>query len=296
MTGLLSSCAWLKENLDHPDVRVVDTRWFLGEPGKGRRLYRQGHIPGALFMDLDDDLAAPTGPGRHPLPSRREFAAFLGRQGIGNRRRVVVYDQGSGAIAARLWWMLRDVGHSEVSVLDGGFSAWVAGGGPTSTEQPAPAPTTFEIGTGPTSTIDRENLRFRLGKVQIIDARPSERYRGENETIDPVAGHVPTSVSAPTTGNVGSAGLFKSPEQLVEHFEKMGLDPRRPVVSMCGSGVTACHNILALRMAGFPEATLYPGSWSDWSSSGFPAVTGPEPGHSPAPGRISDARRLESAR
>ncbi len=281
MDGLLTSCTWLMERLDHPDVRVVDTRWFLEESGKGERLYRQGHIPGALFMDLDDDLAAPMGPGRHPLPDRLEFAALLGRSGIGNRRHVVVYDQGSGAIAARLWWMLRDIGHSEVSVLDGGYSEWLASGGPTSTERPQFAQTTFDIGEGSTTTIDRETLRSRLGNVQVIDARPPERYRGDVETIDPVAGHVPTSVSAPTTGNIGPGGRFKSSEQLVDHFKEMGLDPTQPVVSLCGSGVTACHNILALRLAGFPEATLYPGSWSDWSSSDFPAITGSEPGPPP---------------
>lgn len=277
MTGPLASCAWLGKHLDHPDVRVVDTRWYLGEPGEGRRQYRQGHIPGALFMDLDDDLAAPEGPGRHPLPDRDRFAALLGERGIGNRHHVVAYDQGSGTIAARLWWMLRDLGHSRVSVLDGGYSEWLATGGAVSTAGGEMPRTVFEAGEGPTVTIDRDDLRSRLGTVQVIDARPPERYRGEVETIDPAAGHIPTSVSAPTTGNIGPDGCFKPPEELAEHFEDLGLDPAMAVVSSCGSGVTACHNILALHLAGFPEAVLYPGSWSDWSSSGFPVATGPNP-------------------
>ena len=281
MTGPLVSCAWLEDHLSGPGVRVVDTRWYLGEPGKGRRGYERGHIPEALFLDLDDDLVAPTGPGRHPLPDRAHFAALLGRIGIGNRHRVVVYDQGPGAIAVRLWWMLRDLGHSRASILDGGFAEWTARGRPTTTEVRRLPPTTFEVGDTRTFTIDRHALRSRLGKVQVIDARPPERYRGNIEPVDPVAGHIPTSISAPTDGNVGADGRFKSPQELAEHFQKMGLDPGVPIVSSCGSGVTACHNILALRLAGFPEAILYPGSWSDWSSSGFPAVTGPEPGSAP---------------
>ena len=282
MTGPLASCAWLQEHLDDPDLRVVDTRWYLGEPGKGRLRYERGHIPGALFMDLDDDLAAPAGPGRHPLPDRDRFAAMLGQRGIGNHHQVVVYDQGPGSVAARLWWMLRDLGHVGVSILDGGYSAWTVTGGPTTTEVPAMAPAVFDGGEGCTSTIDRNALRSRLGIVQIIDARPPERYRGDVEPIDPVAGHIPTSVSAPTDGNLGLDGCFKSPQELAARFTELGIYPDKPVISSCGSGVTACHNILALHLAGFPEPTLYPGSWSDWSSSGFPAATGANPGPPPA--------------
>lgn len=278
MTGPLASCAWLQEHLDQPDLRVVDTRWYLGEPGEGLRCYEQGHIPGALFMDLDDDLAAPVGPGRHPLPDPELFGAMLGKRGIGNRHHVVVYDQGPGSMAARLWWMLRNVGHRRVSVLDGGYLEWNSAEGPTTTERPEMVPTRFEVVKGWTHTIDRHVLLSRLGTVQVIDARPSERYRGDVETVDPLAGHIPSSVSAPTDGNLGPDGRFKHPEQLTERFRELGIDPEQPIVSSCGSGVTACYNILALHLAGFPEAMLYPGSWSDWSSAGLPVVTGPRPG------------------
>ena len=282
MSRPIVSCAWLAGRLDDPGIRVADTRWYLEEPGGGRRRYEEGHIPGAVFLDLDHDLAAPTGPGRHPLPKRAAFGATLGGCGIGNRHHVVVYDQGSGAIAARLWWMLRSVGHHRVSVVDGGYHEWAASGGPTTTATPHLPDTTFEAGCGCTSTVDRHSLRSRLGSVQVIDARPPERYRGEVETIDAAAGHIPTSISAPTGGNLGPDGTFKPPEELAAHFADLGIDPAEPIVSSCGSGVTACHNILALHLAGFPEAILYPGSWSDWSSAGFPVATGPRPG--PPPG------------
>lgn len=283
MNSPLVSCAWLSGRLDDPGVRAVDTRWYLGEPGKGRRRYEEGRIPGAAYMDLDDDLAAPEGPGRHPLPAPEDFAEALGRRGIGSHHHVVAYDQGPGSIAARLWWMLRDAGHERVSVLDGGFGRWAASGFPveSGTEPPA-APAVFEARSGASPTIDRDSLRSRLGAVQVIDARPAERYRGEAEAVDPVAGHIPGSISAPTGGNLREDGTFKTPEELAARFAGLGIDPAAPVVSSCGSGVTACHNILALHLAGYPDAVLYPGSWSDWSASGYPAAVGPLPGAVPS--------------
>lgn len=283
MNSPLVSCAWLSGRLDDPGVRAVDTRWYLGEPGKGRRRYEEGRIPGAVYMDLDDDLAAPEGPGRHPLPAPEDFAEALGRRGIGNHHHVVAYDQGPGSIAARLWWMLRDAGHERVSVLDGGFGRWAASGFPveSGTEPPA-APAVFEARSGASPTIDRDSLRSRLEAVQVIDARPADRYRGEAEAVDPAAGHIPGSISAPTDGNLREDGTFKTPEELAARFAGLGLDPAAPVVSSCGSGVTACHNILALHLAGYPDAVLYPGSWSDWSASGYPAAVSPLPG--PVPG------------
>ena len=282
MTEPVVSGRWLADRLDDPGIRVADTRWFLGQPGAGRLRYEEHHIPGAVFLDLDDDLAAPEGPGRHPLPSQDDFAELLGRHGISNRHHVVVYDQGPGAIAARLWWMLRSVGHQQVSVLDGGYGRWSDQGHPVTAHPSQPVPTTFEIGESTTLTADRDRVLARLGTVQVIDAREPERYRGETEPIDSVAGHIPTAVSAPTAGNVNPDATFLPARALAARFSELGLDPDVPVVSYCGSGVTACHNLLALHMAGYPEGILYPGSWSDWSASGMPVATGPEPG--PPPG------------
>ena len=282
MTGPVASCAWLAERLDDTAIRVVDTRWYLLEPGGGRRRYEEAHVPGAVFLDLDTDLSAPAGPGRHPLPTPEDFGGLLGRYGIGNEHHVVVYDQGPGSIAARLWWMLRSVGHRDVSVLNGGYARWTAKGRRTTTDEPQHPSAQFEVSRDFAPTIDRHSLRARLGTLQVIDARPEDRYRGENETIDPAAGHIPTSISAPTDGNLDRDGLLKPPDELARRFADLGIDPAVPVVSCCGSGVTACHNILALHLAGRPEATLYPGSWSDWSTAGFPAATGPEPGLPPS--------------
>ena len=200
----LVSCAWLADHLDDPDIRIVDTRWFLGQPGAGRLRYEEDHLPGAVFLDLDEDLAASEGPGRHPLLTPDDFADLLGRHGIGNQHHVVVYDQGPGAIAARLWWMLRSVGHERVSVLDGGHGRWSDRDHPLTTDLPDVVATTYETKEGSTLTVDRDELLDLLGTAQVIDAREPERYRGETEPIDSVAGHIPTALSAPTAGNVGT--------------------------------------------------------------------------------------------
>ena len=276
------SCEWLASRLTDASVRIADTRWYLADPEQGKREYEESHLPGAVFLDVEEHLSAEEGSGRHPLPDRAQFAALLGSLGIEPGHHVVVYDQGPGAIAARLWWMLRHLGHEKVSVLDGGFARWRESGYITTGIVPTPEPVTYEPGDGPTAVMDRENLLSKLDEVQVIDAREAERYRGEGETVDPVAGHIPTARSAPYDGNLTEEGLFKSPDDLAARFAALGLDPERPIVSSCGSGVTACHNILALRMAGYPEPILYPGSWSDWSASSLPAATGPEPGALPA--------------
>ena len=280
-TPPLVTCGWLADNLDDSTIRIVDTRWFLGEAGAGKLRYQEDHLPGAMFLDLDDDLAASEGPGRHPLPTPDDFADLLGRHGIGNHHHVVVYDQGPGAIAARLWWMLRSVGHERVSVLDGGYGRWSSQDHPLTTDPPDVVPTTYEPREGPTLTVDRDQLLERLGTAQVIDAREPERYRGETEPIDSVAGHIPTSLSAPTAENVGPDGIFKPAHVLAARFFEMGLDKDEQVISYCGSGVTACHNLLALQIAGYPEGILYPGSWSDWSATGMPAAVGPDPGPPP---------------
>lgn len=277
-TNPLVSTDWLEDRLGSDDVRIVDTRWYLDDEAQGRREYGLGHIRGAVFLDLDSDLSGEEGPGRHPLPDRELFANTLSTAGIGSAHHVIVYDHGPGAIAARMWWMLRWAGHSEVSVLDGGFAAWQGAGLATSSSTPGYTNAEFTLGEQLTRTIDRSALRSRLGEVQIFDARAGDRYRGETEPVDPVAGHIPTALSAPTTGNLGPDGRFKSPDALAARFIGLGAERSASIISSCGSGVTACHNILALHIAGFPEPTLYPGSWSDWSSAGYPAASGPTPG------------------
>jgi thiosulfate/3-mercaptopyruvate sulfurtransferase len=273
----------LAGRLADPRIRIVDVRWYLGRPGDGRAAYDAGHIPGALFLDIDGDLAVPPGPGlpgRHPLPDPVAFARRLEAAGIGNEHLVVACDDVGGWVAARLWWMLDTLGHRDVAVLDGGFAAWLGSGGGVSTDVPAFAPGRLSLAPAWNRTIDRDGLRARLGSVTVIDARGAPRYRGETEPIDPVAGHIPTAVSAPTDGNLGPDGRFRSSEELRARFAAFG-EPARPVVTYCGSGVAACATALALRVAGLPDPILYPGSWSDWSTAGFPATTGPEPGDPP---------------
>jgi len=266
-------------------VRVVDVRWYLGRPGDGRRAYDAGHIPGALFLDVDADLVAPAGQGRgrHPLPLPADFAGRLGRAGIGDADLVVAYDDVGGWVAARLWWMLDDLGHGAAAVLDGGVDGWVAAGLPLTTDEPVYAPAGIHLNSQWCRVIDRDALRDRLGHVTLLDARAGDRYRGEVEPIDPVAGHIPTALSAPTAGNLGPDGRFLDAKGLVRRFRSLGAD-RGEVVTACGSGVAACHNALAMRVAGLPDPILYAGSYSDWSTAGYPIATGPEPGAPPEPG------------
>ena len=266
-------------------VRVVDVRWYLGRPGDGRRAYDAGHIPKALFLDVDADLVAPAGQGRgrHPLPLPADFAGRLGRAGIGDADLVVAYDDVGGWVAARLWWMLDDLGHGAAAVLDGGIDGWVAAGLPLTTDEPVYAPAGIHLNSQWRRVIDRDALRDRLGHVTLLDARAGDRYRGEVEPIDPVAGHIPTALSAPTAGNLGPDGRFLDAKGLVRWFRSLGAD-RGEVVTACGSGVAACHNALAMRVAGLPDPILYAGSYSDWSTAGYPIATGPEPGAPPEPG------------
>lgn len=261
-------------------VVFADVRWYLGEPGRGRAEYESGHIPGAVYVDLEHDLSAVEGPGRHPMPTRAEFADRMGRLGIGDDDTVVAYDDRGGAVAARLWWMLRDIGHEAVVVLDGGIQAWTAAGNPVERGTVTREPVTLSIRPGPTRQLDRTAVRTRLGQVTLLDARAPERYRGEEEPVDPVAGHIPTAVSADLTLNLDEDLRFRSAAALRDRFESLGASEDRDTVVYCGSGVTACHNALALVRAGFPEPILYPGSWSDWSTAGEAAAAGPEPGSS----------------
>jgi thiosulfate/3-mercaptopyruvate sulfurtransferase len=275
----------LAARMSDPDLRIADVRWILGQPGEGRVRYDAGHIPGAILVDLDAVLTGP-GAGRHPLPSPGDFTGRLGEAGIGNEHFVVAYDDVGGWVASRLWWMLENLGHERVAVLDGGYPAWVSAGLPTTTLEPQYSPATLKLASAWTGTIDRHELRGRLGEVVLLDARAGPRYRGEVEPIDPVPGHIPTALSAPTDGNLADGGRFLPPDALAARFRGLGADGSSgEVVSSCGSGVSATHNALAMRVAGLPDPILYVGSFSDWSTAGLPVATGPEPGEPPESGR-----------
>jgi thiosulfate/3-mercaptopyruvate sulfurtransferase len=268
----------LAARLEDPDLRIVDVRWYLGRPGEGRAAYDRGHLPGAIHLDLDDDLSAPEGPGRHPLPDVAAFARRMGDAGIGSGNAVVACDDAGGWVAARLWWMLERIGHRRVRVLDGGIRAWVEAGGQLTTVVPHWPPVRLEALSGWSATVDRDELRSRLGRVVLLDARAAARYRGEVEPIDPAAGHIPTAISAPFEDNLGPDGRFLPPDVLAARFRALGAASGAEVVTYCGSGTSALHHALAMRIAGMPDPTLYVGSWSDWSTAGYPVATGPEPG------------------
>ena len=272
----------LAKRLGAADLQVMDVRWVLGAPGRGREAYEAGHVPGAVFVDLDTDLAAPTGPGRHPLPDPAAFRQRMEQLGVHTDDEVVAYDDVGGSVAARLWWMLDDLGHRRVAVLDGGDQAWVAAGLPVTTDIPSPTPAdpgSLRLGDAWIRTIDRDAVAGALGTVVLLDARAAPRYRGEIEPVDPLPGHIPTAINAPTSGNLGPDGRLLSAAELAERFRSLGADGSAgPVVSSCGSGVTACFTNLAMRVAGLPDPVLYPGSYSDWTRSGLPVAVGPEPG------------------
>ncbi len=257
-------------------VTVLDVRWSLTGP-PGRAAYEAGHLPGAGFVDLERELAAPPGArGRHPLPDSDAFVATMAAYGVDDSRPVVVYDQCDGTSAARLWWLLRWHGHDDVRLLDGGYDAWVAAGHEVETG-PGPAPRaggfTGMPGHLPTLTADEAAVLARDGV--LLDARAPARFRGEVEPVDPVAGHVPGAVSAPATDNLRDDGRLLPAEQLRARFAALGADGSRPVGAYCGSGVTAAHEVLALQVAGI-DAALWPGSWSEWvADPSRPVATGP---------------------
>jgi thiosulfate/3-mercaptopyruvate sulfurtransferase len=287
----LVSVADLAAQLQDPDLVVVDVRWYLGKPGAGREAYLEAHVPGAIHLDLDTDLAdlgnpnAFGAPGRHPLPDPRTWATAMGARGIGNDSRVVAYDDVGGWVAARLWWMLDALGFEAISLLDGGIGAWMAAGlAVSSGEEPSPAPRPFALAARWTGVIERDDLRAKLGSVLLLDARAAPRYRGETEPVDPIAGHIPTAVNATIADNLGPDGRLLAPEALRSRFEALGAGASSEVVTSCGSGTSAAHHSLAMRIAGLPDPILYVGSYSDWSRSGYPIATGAESGGPPAPG------------
>jgi thiosulfate/3-mercaptopyruvate sulfurtransferase len=258
----------LKQHLADPAFVIFDCRHDLMKPEAGAQAYAQSHIPGARFAHSDHDLSGPkTGKtGRHPLPDPARFSAWLGANGVDASKQVVAYDHAGGASATRLWWMLRWLGHDDVAVLDGGWEAWGKAGAPVTADPPAVTPTRF-TGRARDVSVDVHHVLSHLDTpgMLIVDARSPERYRGETEPIDPVAGRIPGALNRLYKDNLASDGRFKSPQELRAAFQAL-LRDRRPeeVVHQCGSGVSACHNILAMEIAGLTGSRLYPGSWSEW--------------------------------
>ena len=243
---------------------MLDVRWRLAGP-PAIDDYRVGHLPGAVFVHLDRDLAAPPGAGgRHPLPTAADFTAAMRRAGVSATSPVVVYDDADATAAARAWWLLRYFGHESTAVLDGGYRGWVAAGLPVTTDVPTPEPGDFVATPGGLPVVDADQAATLARRGVLLDARAAARYRGEVEPIDPVAGHIPGAVSAPVTDNVGPDGRLLPAEALRERFAALGVRPGVPVGAYCGSGVTAAQEVLALTLAGYDGAALYPGSWSEW--------------------------------
>ena len=259
----------LGARIDEPDIAICDVRFYLDDLERGRREYDTAHLPGAVFVDLHTDLAGGPGGGRHPLPPVGDFLDLLGRLGIGPGTSVIAYDSSGGAVASRLWWMLRSIGHGRVAVLDGGYPAWVAAGRPVTTDAAERTSTRYPPVPEWTGIVDADAVEqgVALGAT-LIDARASERFRGDNEPIDPRAGHIPGAINRPHADNIGPDGLHVAIPELVTRFAGVGTNP----IVYCGSGVTACHDLLAMSLIGITGGRLYPGSWSDWSSDPDRAV------------------------
>lgn len=276
----LVSTDLLAQHLSDPNWVVVDCRFTLTDTEAGRRAYAAGHLPGARYAHLDEDLSAPKNGrnGRHPLPDPAVFAQTLGRWGVDAGKQVVVYDDSFGAMAVRLWWMLRWMGHDAVALMDGGLPKWRREQRPMTTEVPAVTPTVFVPRLRETMRVDANAVlaASQGGSELLLDARPEMRFLGEMEPIDPVAGHVPEAVNVPFDDNLDLGGTFLGGDELREMYEGLlaGREPNE-VIHMCGSGVTACHNLLAMEIAGLPGAKLYPGSWSEWiADPSRPIATG----------------------
>lgn len=265
----LISAFELADNLNKPDWIVFDCRFSLADNTAGAKAYRLGHIPGARYADLNQHLSSPVRSftGRHPLPNFDALTEQLRLWGVNNRSQIVVYDDASGAFAGRMWWLLRCMGHTQVAVLDGGISRWAALQLPVTTVLPKVSSGTFRCYLDQKQWLTTEDVENKLARnsITLIDARTSERYQGLQEPIDPVAGHIPKALNRPFQANLDKNGLFLSPAQLKNQFESL-TKSRQPtdVVQMCGSGVTACHNLLAMEIAGLAGSKLYAGSWSEW--------------------------------
>jgi thiosulfate/3-mercaptopyruvate sulfurtransferase len=274
----LVSAETLGAHLPDPQWIVCDCRHDLADYRHGRRAYEAAHIPGARFVHLDEDLSGPkTGlNGRHPLPHPMTFALRLGALGIDSAKQVVAYDASGGCYAARLWWMLRWIGHRRAAVLDGGWQAWEAAGFPVTAEAPVVQPSTYAPKPRSGATIDARTIASHLGDatLKVVDARSADRFRGENETLDRVGGHIPGALNRFFRLNLDPSGAFKPAETLKSEFrELLGTAVPEAVVHQCGSGVTACHNLLAMEYVGLTGSVLYPGSWSEWISDPQRPVT-----------------------
>jgi thiosulfate/3-mercaptopyruvate sulfurtransferase len=266
MPNLIVEPELLATNLGQP--KIFDVRWKLGDPDYGRRVYLEGHLPGAVFVDLDMDLSGPPGrDGRHPLPDPATFLATLGRLGIESDDEVVVYDDSTGSVAARMWWMLRSIGHLRVGLLDGGIRGWIEAGLPIESGTVEPGPATYPGPIAFSGFVTIDDLEGR----QLVDVRAPERYRGEFEPVDPRPGHIPGALNLPTTEAMAE-GRFAERRHLASVYGRLD----DPVLS-CGSGVNACHSALAMVAAGLPMPDIYIGSYSEWSRSHRRVATGPEP-------------------
>jgi len=270
----------LAADLGAPDLRVADVRWYLDPARRGRDAYQAGHIPGAVFLDMDTDLSAPGGgrglpAGRHPWPGKDQVERVLSAAGIGPGTRVVAYDDQAGAMAARLWYLLRAYGHDAVAVLDGGLPKWTAEGRPVETASVTPPPAAFTARLREGWVLDKAAMVREGPRSVVLDARAAPRYLGDSDPIDPRAGHIPGALNAPFRDNLTGDPLpvFLTAAELRSRYEALGADRAAPIV-YCGSGVTACHNLLALELAGL-RGRLYAGSWSEWSADPqLPVATG----------------------
>lgn len=273
----LIDVAELSPHVGQDDWLLVDCRSDIADAGAGLRAYREGHLPGAVFADLNRDLSdlSRTGLGRHPFPVAAQFSEVLSRWGFSSRLQVICYDADNGSMAARLWWMLRSVGHASVAVLDGGIAAWRAAGGAIETVVPERSPSSVEVKFDSKYFVGFDEVAQLQNRADLVlvDARGTPRYRGEVEPIDPVAGHVPGAINRPFTENLVASGRFKPAAQLRDEFDAL-LQSRAPtsMAHMCGSGVTACHNLLAMHRAGLAGARLFAPSWSGWISDPTRAV------------------------
>ena len=267
---LLIDCEALHARLGHPELRIVDCRFDLMDPEAGRRLHNDAHIPGAAFADLDHDLSAPVpaASGRHPLPDAAALAATFGRLGISRSTRVVVYDEGGGALAARCWWLLRWLGHKDACLLNGGFARWKRLGLATESGQVRVPAEDFSAEPQHHLVLRTEEILAAgrdCGSLQLVDARDGDRFAGISEPIDPIAGHIPGAISLPLTASLEEDGTWKSAAELRPVWEQaLGEGVGRPWSTMCGSGVTACHLVVSGLLAGLPEPRVYVGSWSEW--------------------------------